>query len=310
MVGKTKKPTKQQAVEVIAKSSPVEDEEDPMDAMEEPKNMKKRKTGGGGGGGGVKKEKTASNKKQHHHDEEHHHHEEKTSEPIQIPVLPAIHFHTYSLPALKKLIPTVDDSSILFKYLKQAKKLADSNPESGTHAAKVRVLEKRLSELIEAGKVVRERRIPGTGKQVEKEFVYADNAENDKKKRVGQVYKKLVWEGCQYEKVPVSRLLHKKRRHSSSEPGGVEGEEPVAKKTRPPTAWIRALKQARTDLGVGKKFVPVCNPAVLAPENLANPTETQKLGIKLYDLARKYQDEIKKAEGKDAAEPPPVVASA
>lgn len=303
MAGKTKKSSttkKEKSVQedeevVISKPVSFDEEDDPMDAMEEPKNTKKKTST-------KTKEKVLAPAPPVASKEEETYPEEKVEHDsgFTIPILPAIHFHTYSLPALKKLVPTIDNPELLFKYLKQAKKIADANPQSGTHATKIRVLEKRITELIDAGKVIRERRIPGTGKQVEREFVYAKNAENKLKKREGTTYKKLVWEGCQYEKVPVSRLLHKKRRHrDAAASSGVEGEEPVAKKTRAPTAWIRALKQARADLGVGKQFVPVCNPAGLAQGELSNPTDIQKLGIKLYELARKYQDEIKRSEVKE-----------
>ncbi len=203
-------------------------------------------------------------------------------------------FHAYSLREVKELVPTLDDPKLLERYLKAARKeaLASDKP---TNQQKMRIVERRYRQLIEEGKVFRTRRVPNTGALVTKVFTYQDNLENREKNRVGLQYEKQVWEGCEFKQVPVSRLMTKKKAAKTTEDG-----EPLPK--RPPTAWILGLKQARDELKLEKQFIPAYNPEKLTGE----PTEKQKMGIALYNLARKHQDRIQSERGERAMEEVPM----
>lgn len=192
-------------------------------------------------------------------------------------------FVTQSQREVKILVAGIDDSKYLIKCLKAAKRYAIENDKASNHQ-KVKIMERRLKDLISSGKVFRKKRVPETGTRIMKTFVYGDNAENRDKNRVGQEYTRVVWEGCDYADVPVKRLLKKKR--------GADEEEPVESKRREPTAWILALQRARAEMNLGKQFIPAHNPAKFKDgEELS---EKQKMGIQLYIKARAFQAQIVK----------------
>lgn len=194
-------------------------------------------------------------------------------------------FPTYTLPMVKALVEQVPEYHKLSAYLVKAKKFHEGKP-TATNKTKIRVIEQKMKQLIEAGGVTVQRRIPGTGEPVVITKKYVDTLENRAAGRVGNEYTITRWTGAQYETVAVTKLPNKKRKRAAG-----EGEEEKPKKK---TAWTDALTRAHQDLGIGNQFVAVYK---TLPENA---TEAQQLGHKLYNLTRKYLEEGKAAKAAEA----------
>ncbi len=151
---------------------------------------------------------------------------------------------------------------------------------------RLRVVNRRLQELVKGGGLKARRRKEGTGTRVEKTFVYNDTLSNRKLERVGKEYKKWVWEGAEYEEVDRKIRRRKiKKRPAGSESS--EGDEPPKKKRR--NFWIEAIALAKTELKA---------PAFLIVRREAKDPEdpTQKLGVKVYEHAVKIMAELKEKE--------------
>jgi hypothetical protein len=151
---------------------------------------------------------------------------------------------------------------------------------------RLRVVSRRLQELVKGGGLKARRRKEGTGTRVEKTFVYNDTLSNRKLERVGKEYKKWVWEDAEYEEV--DRKI--RRRKIKKRPAGTEsseGEEPPKKKRR--NFWIEAIALAKTELKA---------PAFLIVRREAKDPKdpTQKLGVKVYERAVKIMAELKEKE--------------
>ena len=132
---------------------------------------------------------------------------------------------------------------------------------------KLKKIESLMRECVKNGEKVK-RRKSGTGEKKEIELEYKDTPSNRKLNRVGQKYKKIVYEGAEIEETP--RRMLKRRRITTS-----TGEEPSPKRTN---RWIKAVQQAKNELQA---------PSFLIIRREAkNPDDTNEaLSVKVYQRA-------------------------
>ena len=155
------------------------------------------------------------------------------------------------------------------------KYVADANAE------RLRIVSKRLQNLLHEGQLKVTRRKPDTGKRVEKTFTYANSSGNKKLNRVGTEYKRMVWEEAEYEQV--DRGVRKKRIKVEKDPD--------APKTT--NMWISSITRAKEEIGA---------PAFLiVRREVKDPSDpNQKLGVELYKRAKEIMAELKEEAAKSA----------
>ena len=149
--------------------------------------------------------------------------------------------------------------------------------------ARLRVVNRRLQQLAKNGDLKTRRRKEGTGKRVEKTFVYNDTPSNRKLERVGKEYKKWVWEDAEYEEI--ERKIRRRRAKKRTAEEGLD--EPEKKKRR--NLWIEAITQAKTELKA---------PAFLiVRREVKDPNDkTQKMGVKVYERAVQIMAKLKEEQ--------------
>lgn len=138
---------------------------------------------------------------------------------------------------------------------------------------RLRIVNKRITDLHRDGQVTKRVRVEGTGTRVEKEFTYANSRVNQMNGLAGKTYTRTVWEGAEYEYVP--RNIRKRHVRTTDE---------ASKK--PPNKWILALQKARAEMGI-TGLVPVRR------EAKDRNDEQQILGERLYLRAREIMAEQK-----------------
>lgn len=138
---------------------------------------------------------------------------------------------------------------------------------------RLRIVNKRITDLHKDGQVTKRVRVEGTGTRVEKEFTYANSRVNQMNGLAGKTYTRAIWEGAEYEYVP--RNIRK--RH-------VRTTEDASKK--PPNKWILALQKARAEMGI-------TGLVAVRREAKDRNDEQQILGERLYLRAREIMTEQK-----------------
>lgn len=184
----------------------------------------------------------------------------------------------------------------LIRELKEAEESKDLD-RGHLADAKVRVVEKRMRERIDKGDTEVKRRKSGTGKKVVKQLVYKDTPHNRKLERVGQTYEKVVYEDAEFE--PKVRKMRRRKR-----PVFLAGEEEAARrvKAQKNNKWIRAVSQAKEELGA-PGFI------IIRKEPKDPQDADQVLGSKVYARATELMRQFK-AEEAAAAEAPQAEAAA
>lgn len=148
-------------------------------------------------------------------------------------------------------------------------------------ANKFRYLQRKMRSCVKEGRVSR-RRVPGTGKAVEVEMEYKDTPDNKRKNRVGQKYKRVVYEGAEY----VEHKQKKMRTTRISQPGPkVEGFTPPVRRN----FWIEAMAKAKQNLGTDNFVVPFSE--VKDPDD-----EKQVLGHKVYLEAHRIMKQLREED--------------
>ena len=121
------------------------------------------------------------------------------------------------------------------------------------------------------------RRVAGTGKRVEVEREYKDTATNRKKGRVGQKYKYVYYEEAEMKEI-VPKVKRVKRVKTDKD------EKRVHK-------WIDSVKEAKKQMREEGQEIPGW--VVIRKSTGENPTETDKLGVAIYERAIKIMNEKK-----------------
>lgn len=174
---------------------------------------------------------------------------------------------------LKKLVKQVNDPEIEMNEFKDRIKLEENyntlNRYRKVHAEdvdKCRIIYNHLKSLAKDGGLTVKRRKPDTGVRKEVEEVYKDTLENRNRGRVGQTYKRVVWEDAEYEEVP--RKIRKRKRTTGE------------KKHNP---WTDSLAKAKEELGA-PKYVTI-----------RKEGDPDDIGVKVYkraiEILQKYKEE-------------------
>lgn len=139
---------------------------------------------------------------------------------------------------LRRLSKQVTDPELELKEFKDRIKLEENYSTLNRYrkalqedAAKCKIIYNHLKSLSKDEKLTLKRRKPDTGVRKEVEEVYKDTLENRKQGRVGQTYKRVIWENAEYEEVP--RKIRRQKRE--------KGE----KRHNP---WTDALAKAKEEL--------------------------------------------------------------
>lgn len=152
-------------------------------------------------------------------------------------------------------------------------------------AKKAKMVDSMLRERVAAGVTVR-RRKPGSGTKTEVQLVYKDTPGNRKLGRVGQSYTKVLYENAEVE--DVQRRLRRRKRAAATG-------------TRQGNSWIRAVMQAKAELGA-PGFLIIRKQAPEAPAGgAADPAA--ELGARVYARAKEIMAAAAAAAPADCAAP-------
>lgn len=191
----------------------------------------------------------------------------------------------------KAFMEYLEDRKPSYNTLRTYRNLLWSAPEEAmsrsARSSKLRAVENRMNELVSSGAAAGKRRVPGTGKRVEKTFTYADTPQNQKLSRVGQTYTRVEWEGAEYKSVERKKLRRRRRTTKTDADGN-----PVV---REPSLWIVAHTQAKNERGI-TGFSRVLSKL---PEN---PTADEITAHEVYMRAKEIMAELKAK--RDAERPP------
>jgi hypothetical protein len=150
--------------------------------------------------------------------------------------------------------------------------------------ARLKLVNRRMQEILKNGGIKTRTRKEGTGERVEKTFTYSDSPSNRKLNRAGVEYKKWVWEGAEY--VEVDRKIRKRRiKREKTE------DEPPKKKNM----WIEAVQRAKVEFEA---------PAFLIVRREAKDPEDpiQQIGVRVYKRALEIMVELKEKAQSAASE--------
>jgi len=170
--------------------------------------------------------------------------------------------------------------STLCKYRKNLNQIINEYPEqqdnvvsNHSNKKKLRLVETEMKEIINEG-MVNTRRKRGTGEREVVECEYLDTIQNRKKERVGKKYTKTRFKNAEFVDVKRQKMRKRKRKN---------------KVTRGKNRWIVAVTEA-------KKQLKSPNFVIVRKEVTDKNDKSQKMGVAVYNLAKKIMEENKLKE--------------